>query len=126
MSRRRVRYRMNNRSFGEFIMSPQALRPTVEVGHAIMRRAKAISPESHDGEGVPYKDSFKVRTKPTGIVAGKYQNRRVAVELINTAGHAPEVEWGIHNPDHNAPRSGNRVMLRAGLIMSPNQRRAGR
>lgn len=121
MARKRVRYRMNNKSFGQFIMSDQAMKPTVEVTKAMKRRAVAISPESHDGEGVPYKDSFVVKPKPRGLVAGKYRNRRVAVELVNTAGHAPQVEYGIHNPDNNEAREGERVMLRAGLIMSPNR-----
>lgn len=124
--RKRVEYRFgksdpNNASFGAFIMSPQAMRPTVEVARSIQRRAVEISPESNDGKGVPYVDSFDVRPKPAGIIAGKYRNRRVAVEVINTAGHAPEVEFGVHDTDAGGPRAGHRVLLRAGLIMSPNR-----
>lgn len=94
-------------------MSPQALKPTAQVGRAIMRRAGHLAPRSGDGEGIPYADSFALKSKPQGIVAGKFQNRRVAVTIVNTARHGPVVEWGSHA--EGAPRPGRRVMLRAGL-----------
>lgn len=127
---RRVKYRFgksdpNHESFNKFMMSEQVALPTRQITHAIKRRAERIGPESHDNEGVPYVDSFGVKKKAAGIVAGKYRNRRVAYELTNSAGHAPEVEFGVHDPVAGEPREGTRTMLRAGLIMSPNQRRGG-
>ena len=115
MSRRRVRYRMNNKSFGAFIMSDQAMKPTMKVARAIQRRAEGIAPRSEDGQRIPYADQFDLIPKPDGIVAGKYRNRRVAVEIINRAGHAPIVEFGAALDSRKTQRA-HRTMLRAGTM----------
>lgn len=111
---KRVRYRMDNKSFGRFILSDQAMKPTMKVGRAMVREMERTSPRSGDGRGKPYADSFVLSAKPEGIVAGKYQNRRVAVTVGNTAPHAPGIEYGVHSPPKGPPRPGRRVMLRAG------------
>lgn len=113
---KRVKYVMNNKSFGQFIMSEQALKPTREVGRSIIRYARHISPRSGDGKGKPYADSFELRPKPEGLVAGKYKNRRVAVTIVNTAPHAPVVEYGSALGEEGKLRPGHRVMLRAGAV----------
>lgn len=105
----------HNKSFEEFIMSPQALKPTMQVAKAIARRAKVNSPRSGDGDGVPYADSFEVKAKPKGIVADvRFRNRRVAVEVINTARHAPVIEFGLRDGGAGSQPS-RRVLLRSGL-----------
>lgn len=117
--RKRVEYRFgksdpHNASFERFIMSEQAMKPTMQVGHAMKREMERNSPRSGDGRGKPYADSFVLRAKPEGIVAGKYQNRRVAITIGNTARHAPGIEYGVRKPPKGPPRPGRRVMLRAG------------
>lgn len=118
----------HNKSFAEFIMSPQALKPTMQVAKAVERRAKQIAPRSGDGQRIPYADQFDLRVRPEGLVAGQYQNRRVVVELINRAGHAPSVEFGNWNvkegaidartqlPIKRVRGRGHRTMLRAGTM----------
>lgn len=115
----KTRYRMNNKSFGEFIMSPQAMKPTMQVAKAVKKRAEIIAPRSGDGERIPYADQFDLRVRPEGLVAGKYRNRRVVVELINRAGHAPSVEFGNWIDGEGGGRRrgrGHRTMLRAGTM----------
>lgn len=111
----KTRYRMNNKSFGEFIMSEQALKPTMQVAKAVQKRAETIAPRSGDGKRTPYADQFDLRVRPEGLVAGKYRNRRVVVELINRADHAPSVEFGNRGTEEGE-RRGHRTMLRAGTM----------
>ena len=121
MSVQRVRYEENHVSFGQFMMSEQAMKPTMQVAHAMRRTMRATAPESHDNRGVPYKDSFAVRPNWKGIVAGKYRNRRVAAKVINTADHAPALEFGRDRAGwrQDPPR---RVMLKAGLKFGDTNR----
>lgn len=127
--RNKVRYEFgkkdkNNKSFDAFLMSGQVLEPTMEVTYAMKRRAEAMAPESRDNRGMPYAWSFQVDVKDRGLIPdrGRYRNRRVACELINTAEHAPAIEFGLEDEESGGPRPARRIMLRAGLIMSPNQR----
>ena len=126
--RKKVEYQFgkkdkNNKSFDAFMMSEQVMQPTTEVAYGMLRRAERMAPESYDNRGMPYAGSFQVERKDEGIVAGKYNNRRVAAELVNTAEHAPAIEFGLEDEGSGGPRPARRIMLRAGLIMSPNQRR---
>lgn len=121
------RYRENHVSFGQFIMSEQAMKPTMQVAQAMKRTMRATAPESHDNRGVPYKDSFAVRANWKGIVAGKYRNRRVAAKVINTAPHAPPLEFGRDYRNRigkNRRVEGRRVMLRAGLVYGDSNMKA--
>ena len=111
---RRARYKENHVSFGQFIMSEQAMMPTMQVAQAIKGVMRQTAPRSRDGRGHPYADSFVVKSKPGGIVAGKYRNRRVAATIVNTAGHAPTIEFG--RKDGKGEMAGRRVMLKAGLM----------
>ena len=111
---RRARYKENHASFGQFIMSEQAMMPTMQVAQAIKGVMRQTAPHSSDRRGQPYADSFAVKTRPGGIVAGKYRNRRVAATIANTADHAPPIEFGRDRAGwrQDPPR---RVMLKAGL-----------
>lgn len=118
MARKRVRYKFgkkdpNHASFGAFMMSEQAMRPTRRVVRGMRRYAKSIAPRSGDGRGLPYADSFEIRPKKAGIVAGQYRNRRVAVELVNTAPHGAVVEYGRRDNPDQPPR---RILLRSGAV----------
>lgn len=120
---RRARYRPNHVSFGQFIMSEQAMKPTMQVAQAMKRTMRATAPRSSDRRGRPYADSFAVRANWKGIVAGKYRNRRVAAKVINTAAHAPALEFGRDRAGwrQDPPR---RVMLRAGLVYGDSNMQA--
>lgn len=127
--RKKVKYQFgkkdkNNKSFDAFLMSGQVLEPTMQVTYSMLRRAEKMAPESYDNRGMPYAGSFRVEIKDEGLIPdrGRYRNRRVAAELINTAEHAPAIEFGLEDEESGGPRPARRIMLRAGLIMSPNQR----
>ena len=82
---------------------------------------RQTAPRSSDRRGQPYADSFAVKTRPGGIVAGKYRNRRVAATIVNTADHAPALEFGRDRAGwrQDPPR---RVMLKAGLKFGDTNR----
>ena len=121
------RYRENHVSFGQFIMSEQAMKPTMQVAQAMSRTMRATAPRSSDKRGQPYADSFAVRANWKGIVAGKYRNRRVAATIVNTADHAPALEFGRDYRNRlgkDRRVEGRRVMLRAGLVYGDSNMQA--
>lgn len=132
MSVKRARYRPDHRSFQEFMVSEQAYKPVRQVSTDIMKRMIATAPRSGDGRGEPYADSFRLEPQAHYPKVGRYRAPRAAARIINTADHAPAIEYGYMTrggtaldraidsamgmkQDRSVFVKGRRIMLRAGL-----------
>jgi hypothetical protein len=95
---RRVRYKENRRSFGEFMLSEQVRDPVAEVAHDIAKLASVYAPRRKSGappDGTAMADQFRVqREAGTMKVSG---NRRVQVDVTNSARSAAPNEFGSKN-----------------------------
>jgi hypothetical protein len=91
----RIRYVMDNKSFGEFMRSEQMRDVTAEVANDIADEAKRLAPRRKAGsspDGTAMADQFKVdRAAGTLRVAG---NVRVMVNVYNSARSAAPNEFG--------------------------------
>lgn len=84
-------YRSNRKGWDAIALGPEMQKLTSEVAEKAKAHARSIAPESNDGRGVPYKDSFDVEQ----IVVKEFgRGVRAGARLINTAQHAAAVEWG--------------------------------
>lgn len=111
-NRTRTFYKPNFRSFGRFIRSAQARKPTIEIAHAIARRAGEYSPRSNSPEGGsddgPLAESFQVRPEAGELkVDGAL---RVKVEVFSSDSAAAPMEFG----NEHVGKPGRRSLARAG------------
>ena len=111
----RVRYEPNETAFGTFIMSEQMMKPVMSVARHLKRSMRARSPRSGDTRDKAYADSFEIRAIPLGVPAGKKRRRRVAARIVNTAEHAPALEFGLHEGTP-AQTQRRRIMLSTGML----------
>lgn len=96
----RVKYVMNNRSFGAFMKSEQMRRVTVRVAMDIARSAQARTPSEkegareHTGLHQRVKEGFRVKREPSARFLKVGGNLRVKVEVVNVAAGSALVEFG--------------------------------
>lgn len=86
---------------------PEMVRLTRFAAVRAKAYAVSISPESNDGRGVPYKDSFVIESV-TVKDFGRVGSTRAGARLTNTAQHAAAVEWG----NRRTKGQGHRVLGR--------------
>lgn len=96
--RRRLTYKPNHRSFGEFMVSEQMRDVTADVAADIAAMASMMTPSSkpgaqeHTGLHRRVKSGFRVvRAAGTVTISG---NPRVLVQVVNEADGAALVEFG--------------------------------
>jgi hypothetical protein len=115
MATKWVEYVMDNRSFGEFILSDQVRDVVVEVCNDIADTAADLTPRRKDRgkvpDGVALHDRFKVNRNAGVFRIGR--NVRVKVEVYNDARHAAAVEFG-HKGGDGARKGRHRMLGRAG------------
>lgn len=90
-----IRYKENHDSFGKLMVSEQILKVAREAGENVVIEATALAPtssaaEKGAGDGSHYKDHFNIAPKVVFIKG----NPRAAVEVVNDANYAAQVEFG--------------------------------
>lgn len=88
---RRMVFRPDHKSFGEFILSEQMRGVTAEVAKDISDRAKEFTPTG-DGSDGHMKDKYEVERQ--GGVLKVDRSFRVMVLVVNTDARAAAVEFG--------------------------------
>jgi hypothetical protein len=103
-----VRYKMDNASFGAFMVSEQARRPAIEAAHDVAAIAAANTRASSGGVG-DLASNYKVdeHTAPV-VIAG---NPRVGAAVFNDKRYAAAREFGAGG---HTKGKGTRDLRRAG------------
>lgn len=107
---RKVWFKPDHKSFGEFILSDQVRDPVEEIAHDIAKRAGDLAPRRKSGitpPGAAMADNFHVKRDAGTIkVSG---NVRVKVEVFNSMRSAAPMEFGNKHVGR-----GHRMLGRAG------------
>jgi len=94
---RRVTYKPDHKSFGQFILSEQMRDVTSEVAHDIARRAGQRAPKRKERgavpEGAQMADRFRVN-REAGVLSVGEGGPRVMVHVFNDARSAAPNEFG--------------------------------
>jgi hypothetical protein len=95
-------YQPDRHGWREFANGPELRSLVAQIAERAKAHAESISPRSDREDGEPhYQDSFTVETYTD---ARFRSGPRVAARLINTSGHAAEVEWGKRQNGGNGKR----------------------
>ena len=93
-------YKANHRSFGRFMISERMRSVTADVARAIAEAAKPLTPVG-PGDGPHMADQYEVNEAAGTLKVGG--NIRVKVDVVNSSGHAAEVEFGSKNNKRSRP-----------------------
>lgn len=121
---RRVVFRPDHKSFGEFITSERMRGVVAQVAKDIADLAGKYAPRRKSGQvpdGAAMADSFKVNREAGTIFVGKdYPNKRVMVHVYNEKRSAAPMEFG------NEHVKGHRMLGRAGAVFGDFKAGKGR
>lgn len=132
----RVVYVANNSDMRKHMLSDDVADPARRVGAEIMASAKATAPVSDPedkgaGDGTDYKDHFSLEETVVTIVDNGFANPRRAVNVVNDADYAAQVEFGVrptpfgHRTQGGSHGTPSRTLGRAGAAHTAGNYKGG-